>query len=502
MQPLQPEDPEWLGRFRIEARLGVGGMGRVYLASTPEGRRAAVKMIRDDLAGDTGFRHRFRREVSAALSVAGLFTARVLDADPDADQPWLATEYVEGPSLADAVATSGPMPPAPLAALARGLAEALGAIHAAGLVHRDLKPANVLLSPAGPKVIDFGIAWSAGGTQLTGTGQVVGTPEYMAPEQISGIGPGGPPIDVFALGSTLVFAATGRSPFAADQAAAALFRIVHGEPDLTGVPGEVRELVRACLDKDPARRPTAQRIAVGLRGAGGFAPAPRAPDGRETADITAPPATLVERAPTGKRRTRVLVAVAAAVLVAAGTTLGITLSTAGGGTDPTTGPTTPVAAGPPTPSFAPDSPEVRYVDRLCASGELLVSLADTTISPTATGDAAAARRDYLTSINRVIGIVDTALPDFVVLRDDAPDEATRAAFGQVVEEFTSARESYVEGRDAVQASEPLTVQAYSTGVEKFTDGTRNLALGATIVQGLTLPDSFAGAYLSAPHCAE
>src|SRR6185312_352418 len=124
------DDPEWLGRFRIEARLGAGGMGRLYLASTPEGRRAAVKMIRDDLAGDTGFRHRFRREVSAALSVAGLFTARVLDADPDAEQPWLATEYVDGPSLADAVATAGPMPPDRLPALARGLAEALGAIHA------------------------------------------------------------------------------------------------------------------------------------------------------------------------------------------------------------------------------------------------------------------------------------------------------------------------------------------------------------------------------------
>ncbi|WP_214405053.1 serine/threonine-protein kinase [Pseudonocardia lacus] len=496
MEPLQPDDPEWLGRFRLEARLGVGGMGRVYLGRTPEGRRAAVKVIRDDLAGDTGFRHRFRREVSAALSVAGLFTARVLDADPQADQPWLATEFVDGPSLADAVATTGPMPPARVLALAHGLAEALGAIHAAGLVHRDLKPANVLLSPTGPKVIDFGIAWSAGGTQLTGTGQMVGTPEYMAPEQISGTGTGGPPTDVFALGSTLVFAATGHSPFAADQPAAALFRIVQGEPDLSGVPGSLLDLVRACLDKDPGRRPTAQRIAVGLRGAG-------------PADFTPPPgpaATLAGDTRPRRKGVRIAVAAAAAVLVAGGVTLGTMLAARAGDPGPVT-PTTsaPVAQGPqPTApaSFAPDSPQVRYVDRLCASGELLVSLGETNLSVEPTGNPVIARNDYLAAVNRVIGITDTALADFTVLRDTAPDDATGLAFRQVVEEFTSARQAFVDGRDTVQAADPLTVQAYSAGIERFTDGTRNLALAATLMQNVDLPEDYQGAYLSAPHCAE
>src|SRR4051794_32009024 len=161
VDPLQPEDPELIGRFRLQARLGAGGMGRVYLGRTPEGREAAVKVIRDDLAGDTGFRHRFRREVSAATAVAGMFTARVLDADPDGEPPWLATQYVDGPSLRDVVLTHGPLDEPSLHRLALGLAEALSAIHAAGLVHRDLKPANVLLAADGARVIDFGIAHSS-----------------------------------------------------------------------------------------------------------------------------------------------------------------------------------------------------------------------------------------------------------------------------------------------------------------------------------------------------
>ncbi len=186
-----------------------------------------------------------------------MFTARVLDADPEGDPPWLATQYVEGLSLRDAVLRYGPMPENRLVPLALGIAEALAAIHAAGLTHRDLKPANVLLSPGGPKVIDFGIARAADSTQLTGTGQIVGTPDFMAPEQIEGTGVSGPPGDVFALGSTLVHAATGRGPFAAEQAAGTLYKILHGEPDLSGVPPRVAAIVAECLAKDPARRPTA-----------------------------------------------------------------------------------------------------------------------------------------------------------------------------------------------------------------------------------------------------
>jgi serine/threonine protein kinase len=204
VEPLQADDPQQVGRYRLVGRLGLGGMGRVYAAAGPDGRRAAVKVIRDDLADDTGFRQRFRREVAAASAVAGLFTARVLDADPDGDPPWLATEFVEGPSVRDAVLRNGPMSEPALLDLAQGLAEALGAIHAAGLVHRDLKPANVLLSPTGPRVIDFGIARAVDASRLTVTGQIIGTPDFMAPEQIEGVGESGAEVDVFALGSTLV----------------------------------------------------------------------------------------------------------------------------------------------------------------------------------------------------------------------------------------------------------------------------------------------------------
>ena len=183
MEPLQLGDPELVGRYRLVGRLGAGGMGRVYLGVTPDGGQAAVKVIRDDLADDTRFRHRFRREVMAASAVAGMFTARVIDADPEGDPPWLATQYVQGLSLRDAVLKYGPVPEDRLVPLAQGIAEALAAIHAAGLTHRDLKPGNVLLSPAGPKVIDFGIARAADATQLTGTGQIIGTLDFMAPEQ-------------------------------------------------------------------------------------------------------------------------------------------------------------------------------------------------------------------------------------------------------------------------------------------------------------------------------
>ena len=227
MEALQADDPTLVGRFRVVGRLGVGGMGRVYAATAPDGRRAAVKVIRDDLADDTGFRQRFRREVAAASAVVGLFTARVLDADPDGEPPWLATEFVEGPSLREAVLDPRADARAALLGLARGLAEALAAIHAAGLVHRDLKPANVLPLPRrAPKVIDFGIARAVDASRLTVTGQIIGTPDFMAPEQIEGTRQSGPDGDVFALGSTLAWAATWRGPFAADQTAATLYRIM------------------------------------------------------------------------------------------------------------------------------------------------------------------------------------------------------------------------------------------------------------------------------------
>src|ERR1019366_4678226 len=209
---LQPGDPRKVGPYWLVGRLGSGGMGRVFLARSPGGRQVAVKVVRAELAEQADFRIRFAREVAAARTVSGLFTAPVVDADLDGPVPWLATAYVAGPSLADAVTNHGPLPVTSVLALAAGLAEGLGAIHAAGIVHRDLKPSNVLLAEDGPRIIDFGISRAAQASMLTGTGLVVGSPGFMSPEQAEG-GDIGLPSDVFSLGAVLTFAATGEGPF-------------------------------------------------------------------------------------------------------------------------------------------------------------------------------------------------------------------------------------------------------------------------------------------------
>ncbi|MER7015157.1 serine/threonine-protein kinase [Saccharopolyspora sp. NPDC000359] len=255
MQPLLASDPHRVGDYRLLARLGRGAMGGVYLGRSRGGRVVAVKVIRPDLAEDAEFRERFRREVVAASSVGGFWTAAVVDADPDAEQPWLATEYVPGPTLHQAVADHGPLPEATVRGLGAGLAEALIAIHRAELVHRDLKPANVLLGPDGPRVIDFGISRAMTGKALTATGMFMGTPGFFSPEQTLGEEVG-PPSDVFSLGAVLVFAATGSGPFGEESTAALLYRVAHSEPDLSGVPDGLRPLLAACLAKNPAARPT------------------------------------------------------------------------------------------------------------------------------------------------------------------------------------------------------------------------------------------------------
>ena len=254
MEPLRAGDPRRVGRYRLAARLGSGGMGRVYLGFSPAGRAVAVKVIRPELARDQGFIRRFRREVAAARLVNGLYTATVVDASDGAQAPWLATAFVPGPSLADAVEMHGPLAEDPLWRLAAGLAEALVAVHACGLVHRDLKPANVLLAADGPRVIDFGISLALEGTALTGTGLTVGTPGFMSPEQADGER-AGPASDVFSLGSVLAYAATGTGPFGDGQPASVIYRVVHAEPELAGVPGQLRDLIARCLAKDPAQRP-------------------------------------------------------------------------------------------------------------------------------------------------------------------------------------------------------------------------------------------------------
>ncbi|MFI0986412.1 serine/threonine-protein kinase [Streptomyces exfoliatus] len=268
--PQAPPSPHagstgaYIGPYRIIRELGAGGMGRVHLAASRSGRAVAVKVVRPELAADPDFRRRFRAEVDAARAVSGAFTAPVVDADPEGAQPWLATAYIPGPSLSDALAAHGPMPEATLRVLGGGLAEALAAIHRAGLVHRDLKPSNILLTPDGPRVIDFGISRAVDGTVLTAEGQVAGSPGFMSPEQSQGTPLTGAS-DVFAFGAVLAFAATGTPPFGTGAAHALLYRVAYEEPQLHGVPQGLLGIVTACLDKDPARRPTVGHLQSWLR---------------------------------------------------------------------------------------------------------------------------------------------------------------------------------------------------------------------------------------------
>ncbi|WP_017600128.1 protein kinase domain-containing protein [Nocardiopsis lucentensis] len=268
MEPLHPDDPRELGRYRLLRRIGEGGMGVVYLAvSTADDGHdlAAVKAVRREYAGDEEFWARFTGEVDLARRVRGPYTARVLDADTDGPTPWLATEYVPGPALNTAVRGSGPFPEESLLVLAAGLAEALSAIHAVGLIHRDLKPSNVLLASRGPQVIDFGIARATDATALTRTGQTLGTPAYTSPEQATGADLNARS-DLFSFGGVLVFAATGRPPFGTGDPAALLYRVVNQSPDLSGLPDTLVPLVTACLAKDPHDRPDLDSVTAELTG--------------------------------------------------------------------------------------------------------------------------------------------------------------------------------------------------------------------------------------------
>ncbi|MFI0018808.1 protein kinase domain-containing protein [Streptomyces griseus] len=284
MRPLTSEDPRTVGPYRTLVRLGAGGMGVVYLARSAGGTLVAVKVIRAEHAADPGFRARFRREAEAAARITGPWVVPVLGADTEAHEPWLATAFVPGPSLAEVVGAGGALPEATVRALGSRLAAALVAVHEAGLIHRDVKPGNVLLALDGPRLIDFGIARHEGATALTTSGAVIGTPGYLAPEQASAAPPG-PPADVFSLGCVLGYAAAGRPPFGEGGGAGALFRTIHEQPDLTGVPPGLAPLIAACLAKDPAARPTASRVREALEPCGEAAPDPA---GRAMADPARP----------------------------------------------------------------------------------------------------------------------------------------------------------------------------------------------------------------------
>ncbi|MET8895026.1 serine/threonine-protein kinase [Streptomyces albogriseolus] len=271
MRPLDTDEPTVVGPYRLLGRLGSGGMGRVYLGRSAGGRTVAVKIVHPHLALDEEFRARFRREVDAARRVGGAWTAPVLDADPDARVPWVATAYAAGPSLTAAVTELGPLPEHTVRTLGAGLAEALAAVHGLGLVHRDVKPSNVLLTLDGPLLIDFGIARATDGTaSLTSTGVSIGSPGYMSPEQILGKGVTGA-ADVFSLGAVLAYAATGAPPFPGDSSAALLYRVVHEPPELDGLTGDLRKVTEACLDKDPSARPSPADITGRLAPEGGAA---------------------------------------------------------------------------------------------------------------------------------------------------------------------------------------------------------------------------------------
>jgi outer membrane protein assembly factor BamB len=332
----EAELPEYAGHYLLEAQLGSGGMGVVHLARSTSGMQLAVKVVHAEFARDPEFRGRFRQEVAAARRVSGAFTAPVVDADPEAERPWMATQFISGPTLAEQVKRSGPMDTGQLRRLMAGLAEALRDIHRVGVVHRDLKPSNVLLAGDGPKVIDFGISRPKDSELRTETGKLIGTPPFMAPEQFRRPREVGPAADIFALGSVMVHAATGRGPFDSDSPYVVAYQVVHDEPDLAGVPDSLAPLISRCLAKEPAERPTPDELMRELRalaasydtqafipaqrtagGAGPEAPAPQA----ESAPSPGRPA--VRRS--GRRRS--LAAVAAGVVLA-GTALTIGLAAA------------------------------------------------------------------------------------------------------------------------------------------------------------------------------
>ncbi|MYT74417.1 MULTISPECIES: serine/threonine-protein kinase [unclassified Streptomyces] len=354
--PLSGEDPQAIGDYTLLDRIGSGGMGTVYAAGSPTGRRVALKVVHQQFADDEEFRGRFHQEVAAARRVSGAFTAAVVDADPDAVRPWMATAFIDGPTLADRVRDQGALYGRELRDLAVGLVEALRDIHRAGLVHRDLKPANIVLSQDGPRVIDFGISRAADNQALTMTGRVLGTPPFMSPEQLQSPRAAGPASDVFSLAAVLVFAATGRGPFDADSPYLTAYHVVHEQPDLTGVPDALRAAVEPCLAKEEADRASLDTLLTELLRLPTTDAAPPHPGPEPTAAATAGTsgaarsATTATTASPPARRPRTLLrllggALGLAVVVGGGAVLLHAPDAASGGSDAEPSPSTALPAG-------------------------------------------------------------------------------------------------------------------------------------------------------------
>jgi serine/threonine protein kinase len=393
VEPLRGADPVVVGRYRLLSRLGSGGMGVVYLADGPRGR-VAMKVVRAELGDNATFRARFRREVQASFRVSSAYTAKLLDFDTEADQPWLATEFVDGPSLEELVTTGGPLSHADQLTLAAGLAQALTAVHAEHLVHRDLKPPNVLMTASGPIVIDFGIAAAADVARLTTEGLMVGSPGWLAPEQLE-IGEAVPASDVFALGLVLCFAASGEQPFGQGSNPALISRALTSSPaiPLERLAPGLHDLVLASVRRDPQERPTAEELVARLSNPG---PAPTLVEERETQQQTViqhrttapvppaplppaplppaplpplpptPPQTTPLPAPLSPKRRRGPVAAVVGALVVAGAAVGLIVGL--GGSSPSAGaPPSPT----PTPTPAPSSSDPRAQQALLASAATL-----------------------------------------------------------------------------------------------------------------------------------
>ncbi|MEU9062632.1 serine/threonine-protein kinase, partial [Streptomyces sp. NPDC048430] len=409
--PLREDSPRRIGPYAVLARLGAGGMGEVFLGlregSGDDVAPVAVKTVRRDVAQDPGFRQRFRREIAVARSVTGPALAPVLDGDADADVPWLATGYVAGPTLSAAVRRSGALDEEEVRMLGAELARALDTVHGAGVVHRDVKPGNILLAADGPRLIDFGIARGAGGTPLTTTSRMIGSPAFMSPEHVAGSGRVVPASDVFCLASVLCFAATGRDPFGDGPVAAVLYRVKYVEADLDGVPGALRAVLQDCLVADPSARPAPAELAARLAPEGSVGwPGPvaahiagyerelasvRVLGGPLLPDYTPTQAATGSRAPADQlptqgpglsppvvapvrpaRRRRLLGAALAVVVLAGAATAGLPAfrGEGGGGSEGDKGGRSPAQAGPP--GWKPWHATFSGTPLGCAAGEAVV----------------------------------------------------------------------------------------------------------------------------------